>query len=185
MVATHSRFAFFIARFAHSVAHAHIKGMSVAFTKESDAEAVAADLPDRPIPSHANLVTPKGLAQIDAELATARAAYDAARSGEAISADRSAMARATRDLRYWSARRASAHLIETRPTGGTIAFGSSVTFERTDGRTQTYSIVGDDEADPAHGSVSYVSPLARAMMEKTVGDIVKLAGQDVEIIAIT
>ena len=158
--------------------------MSVAFTKESDAEAVAADLPDRPIPAHANLVTPKGLAQIDAQLATARAAYDAARSSDAISADRSAMARATRDLRYWSARRASAQLIETRPAEGSIVFGNIVTFERDNGRNQTYAIVGDDEADPAQGSVSYVSPLARAMMGKTIGDIVALAGHEVEIVAI-
>jgi transcription elongation GreA/GreB family factor len=158
--------------------------MSVAFTKESDAEAVAADLPDRPIPAHANLVTPKGLAQIDAELATARAAYDAARSGAAISADRSAMARATRDLRFWSARRASAQLIEARPADGSVAFGNTITFERIDGRTQTYAIVGDDEADPSNGSVSYVSPLARAMMGKAVGDVVMLAGQEVEIVAV-
>lgn len=158
--------------------------MSVAFTKESDAEAVAADLPDRPIPAHANLVTPKGLAQIEAELAAVRAAYAAAQAGDAISADRTAMARATRDLRYWSARRASAQLIEARPVGGTIAFGSTVTLEREDGRIQTYAIVGDDEADPAGGSVSYVSPLARAVIGKAVGDVVALAGQQVEIIAI-
>ena len=158
--------------------------MSVAFTKESDAEAQAADLPDRPIPAHPNLVTPKGLAQIDAELAAARAAYDAARSADAITSDRTAMARATRDLRYWSARRASAQLIEARPTDGTIAFGHKVTFERADGRTQSYAIVGDDEADPANGSVSYVSPLARAMIGKGIGDVVMLAGQEVEITAI-
>jgi transcription elongation GreA/GreB family factor len=158
--------------------------MSVAFTKESDAEAVAADLPDRPIPAHANLVTPKGLAHIEAELAAVRAAYAAAQAGDAISADRTAMARATRDLRYWSARRASAQLIEARPAGGTIAFGSTVTLEREDGRIQTYAIVGDDEADPAGGSVSYVSPLARAVIGKAVGDVVALAGQQVEIIAI-
>lgn len=162
--------------------------MSVAFTKESDAEAQAADLPDRPIPAHANLVTPKGLAQIDAELAAARAAYAAAQADAGISADRTAMARATRDLRYWSARRASAQLIEARMTDGTIAFGSTVTFEREDGRSQTYAIVGDDEADPSGGtgiaSVSYVSPLARAMIGKTIGDVVTLAGQEVEITAI-
>ena len=158
--------------------------MSVAFTKESDAEAVAADLPDRPIPAHANLVTPDGLARIDAELAVARSAYDAARSSDAISADRSAMARATRDLRYWSARRASAQLIEPPTATDKIVFGARVTFERSDGRRQTYAIVGDDEADPAAGSVSYVAPLARAMMGKTVGDVVMLAGQDVEIVAI-
>ncbi|KAB7648816.1 transcription elongation factor GreA [Polymorphobacter fuscus] len=158
--------------------------MSVAFTKESDAEAVAADLPDRPVPAHANLVTAAGLAQIDAELAVARAAYDAARAADAISADRSAMARATRDMRYWSARRASAQLVEAQATDGTIAFGHRVTFERPDGRRQTYAIVGDDEADPAHGSVSYVSPLARAMIGKQVGEVFGIAGDEVEIIAV-
>jgi transcription elongation GreA/GreB family factor len=158
--------------------------MSVAFTKESDAEAVAADLPDRPIPTHPNLVTPNGLAQIEAALSAARAAYDIARAGDAISADRTAMARATRDLRYWSARRASAQLIEARPAHGTVAFGSTVTFERADGRIQRFAIVGDDEADPTAGSVSHVSPLARAMIGKSVGDVVTLAGQEAEITAI-
>ena len=162
----------------------HIQRMSVAFTKETDAEAVAADLPDRPIPAHANLVTPGGLARIDTELTTARAAYDMARGSDAISADRSAMARATRDLRYWSARRASAQLVEGHPCDASAGFGSKVSFERADGRRQTYAIVGDDEADPAQGSVSYVSPLARAVMGKIVGDVVLLAGQEVEIIAI-
>lgn len=158
--------------------------MSVAFTKESDAEAVAANLPDRPIPAHANLVTPRGLALIEAELAAARAAYSAAQAGDSISSDRTAMARATRDLRYWSARRASAQLVEPREQDGTIAFGNTVTFQRDDGRTQVYAIVGDDEADPAAGSVSYVAPLARALIGKSIGDVVTVAGQDAEIIAI-
>lgn len=159
--------------------------MSVAFTKESDAEAVAADLPDRPIPAHANLVTAKGLAQIDAELAAARAAYAQAQASGSISSDRTAMARATRDLRYWSARRASAQLVEQRPADGTIGFGSSLCFERGDGRRQTYAIVGDDEADPARGSVSYVSPLTRAVIGRQVGDVVMLAGQEVEILSVS
>lgn len=158
--------------------------MSVAFTKESDAEAVAANLPDRPVPTHANLVTAIGLNAIDKALAAARADYDAARAGGEISSDRSAMAVATRELRYWSARRASAQLVEGRPADGTVGFGSSVSIERADGRQQTWCIVGDDEADPAAGSVSYVSPLARAVMGKSVGDIVTLAGSDVEIIVI-
>lgn len=158
--------------------------MSVAFTKESDAEAVAADLPDRPIPAHPNLVTARGLARIETELSAARAAYAAAQAGDQISSDRTAMARATRDLRYWSARRASAQLVEPRISADSISFGHSVSFERADGRIQTYAIVGDDEADPHQGSVSYVSPLARAVIGKTVGDVVTLAGQDVEIVAI-
>ena len=89
--------------------------MSVAFTREEDLEATAADLVDRPISPHPNHVTPEGLAQIEAELAAARAAYTKAQTEGSIEADRTAMARATRDLRYWSARRASAQLLETTP----------------------------------------------------------------------
>ena len=157
--------------------------MSVAFTREEDLEATAADLPDRPISTHPNLVTPGGLAAIEAALAAARAAYNAAQSKGDIEADRTAMARATRDLRYWSARRASAQLVETAPDGRG-RFGGSVTIEREDGRTQTWRITGEDEADPAAGSVSHVSPLARALIGKRVGDEAVIAGQAVEIVGV-
>lgn len=157
--------------------------MSVAFTREEDLEATAADLVDRPISPHPNHVTPEGLAMIEAELTAARAAYSGAQVKGAIEADRTAMARATRDLRYWSARRASAQLLETTPDGR-VRFGGAVTIEREDGRTQTWRIVGEDEADPAQGSVSHVSPLARALMGKRVGDEATVAGQTVEIVAV-
>ena len=157
--------------------------MSVAFTREEDLEATAADLPDRPISPHPNLVTPEGLAAMEAALASARAAYAAAQAKGDIEADRTAMARATRDLRYWSARRASAQLVETT-ADGRVRFGGSVTIEREDGRTQTWRITGEDEADPAVGSVSHVSPLAVALMGKRVGDEAVVAGQSVEITAV-
>jgi len=157
--------------------------MSVAFTREEDLEATAADLPDRPISPHANLVTAAGMALIEAELASARAAYSGAQAQGSIEADRTAMARATRDLRYWSARRANAQLVETQ-ADGTVRFGGSVTIEREDGRTQTWRILGEDEADPAQGSVSHVSPLAVALIGKRVGDEATVAGQPVEIVAV-
>ncbi|MFC5345712.1 transcription elongation factor GreA [Brevundimonas staleyi] len=157
--------------------------MSVAFTREEDLEATAADLPDRPISPHPNLVTASGLAAIEAALAEARAAWAGAQAQGSIEADRTAMARATRDLRYWSARRASAQLVETE-ADGRVRFGGSVTIEREDGRTQTWRIVGEDEADPANGSVSHVSPLTRALIGKTVGDEAVVAGQTVEIVAV-
>lgn len=157
--------------------------MSVAFTREEDLEATAADLPDRPISPHPNLVTPNGLAQIEAALTEARAAYAAAQAAGSIETDRTPMARAARDLRYWSARRASAQLVETE-ADGRVRFGGSVTIEREDGRTQTWSITGEDEADPAAGSVSHVSPLARALVGKRVGDEAVVAGQSVEVIAV-
>ena len=158
--------------------------MSVAFTKEGDSEAAAADLPDRPISPHPNLVTAKGLADLEDELGKARAAYAAAQASGDVSADRTAMARATRDLRYYSARRASAQLVEPDLSQDTVQFGRAVTFEREDGRRQTFAIVGEDEADPTQGSVSYISPLARALLGKSVGDLATVNGAEVEIVAL-
>jgi transcription elongation GreA/GreB family factor len=158
--------------------------MSVAFTREEDYEAQAADLPDRPVSPHANLVTASGLAAIEAELAAARTAYAAAQAEGGVAVDRTAMARATRDLRYWSARRGSAKLTEPELEAGAVQFGRTVELEREDGRRQVFRIVGEDEADPAKGSVSHVSPLARVLLGKAVGDVVLLNGGEVEIVAV-
>jgi len=158
--------------------------MAVAFTREEDYESQAADLPDRPVSTHPNLVTASGLVQIEAELASARAAYAAAQAQGGVSADRTAMARATRDLRYWSARRASAQLTEPAADGDVVQFGRTVEIEREDGRRQTFRIVGEDEADPKAGSVSYVSPLAAALLRKRVGDVVTVNGGEVEVVGV-
>ena len=158
--------------------------MAVAFTREEDYESQAANLPDRPVSPHPNLVTATGLAAIEAELAAARAAYAAAQTEGGISADRTAMARATRDLRYWSARRANAQLTEPDGPPDQVQFGRTVEIEREDGRKQTFRIVGEDEADPAKGSVSYVSPLAHGLLGKSVGDVALVNGAEVEIIAV-
>ena len=158
--------------------------MAVAFTREEDYESRAANLPDRPVSTHPNLVTATGLIAIEGELASARAAYSAAQVEGGISADRTAMARATRDLRYWSARRGNAQLTEPDGPPEQVQFGRVVEFEREDGRKQTFRIVGEDEADPAKGSVSYVSPLARSLLGKSVGDVATMNGAEVEIIAV-
>jgi transcription elongation GreA/GreB family factor len=158
--------------------------MAVAFTREEDYEARAADLPDRPISPHPNLVTASGLAAIERELASAREAYAAAQAEGGISADRTAMARATRDLRYWSSRRASAQLMEPAGPAEAVQFGRTVEIEREDGRRQAFRIVGEDEADPAQGRISYVSPLARALLGKAVDEVVELNGGEVEVIGV-
>lgn len=158
--------------------------MSVAFTKEQDHESAAADLPDRPISPHPNLVTPEGIAALEAALGAARMAYAEAQASGDIQADRTAMARATRDLRYYSARRASAQLVDPTPDPQTVVFGCRVTVDREDGRRQTFRIVGEDEADPSAGSVSYVSPLAQALLGKAVGDVATVGGKEVEVAAI-
>lgn len=157
--------------------------MSVAFTKENDRDGTEANLQDRPISPHPNLVTAHGLALLDEALETARAALAAA---QAAGEDGMGLAhaRASRDLRYFTARRASAQLVGPPAPDGTVQFGSRVTFDREDGRRQTFRIVGEDEADPAQGTISYVSPMARALMGSKVGDTASVAGGEVEIVAV-
>ena len=78
--------------------------MSRAFIKEPDGEDAVAELPDRQISLHPNLVTAEGLAQIEDELARLQREHAAAQTA----GDRVATARAARELRYWNARRARA-----------------------------------------------------------------------------
>ena len=94
------------------------------------------------------------------------------------------MARATRDLRYWSARRASARLTTPAADRHSVQFGHTVEFERDDGRRQAFRIVGEDEADPSNGAISYRAPLARALLGKEVGDAALFDGAELEIIAL-
>ncbi|KAF0136770.1 MAG: transcription elongation factor regulatory protein [Xanthobacteraceae bacterium] len=157
--------------------------MSVAFTKENDRDGTEANLQDRPISQHPNLVTPRGLALLEAALEAARAAVQQARAaGE--DATGLALARASRDFRYFSARHANAQLMEPPPADGKVHFGSRVTFDRDDGRRQTFQIVGEDEAEPSQGTISYVSPVARALMGKQVSDVAVVGGGEVEIVSI-
>lgn len=151
--------------------------MSRAFVKEHEDDDPAEDLADRLVSAHPNLVTAAGLASIEAEIERAQTARQAARAAE----DRPAAAAAARDLRYWQTRHATAQVQPSPEANGTVQFGSAVTIVREDGRRQTFRIVGEDEADPGNGTVSYVSPLARAVMGKGVDDAVKVAGADVEI----
>jgi transcription elongation GreA/GreB family factor len=133
--------------------------MSRAFVKEQDVDYL--EMPERPVSEHPNDVTEAGLAQIEDALAKASEAYAVAQA----SADRGALAAAGRDLRYWTARRASARIVATPADTSEVWFGASVTIRRDDGREQTFRIVGEDEADPAKGSISHVSPLAKSMFE--------------------
>ena len=159
--------------------------MSVAFTREESAETAAAvELPDRPISPHPNLVTQSGLKALDAAMAAARAAYHATHEIEDLNERRSAVAAASRDVRYFAERVRSAQLMPDPVERDTVAFGSRVTFVRDDGRPQTFRIVGEDEADPRTGSISYVSPVARALIGATVGDRVVVGDHEIEVLGV-
>jgi transcription elongation GreA/GreB family factor len=159
--------------------------LSVAFTKEESAETAAeTQLPDRPISPHLNLVTAQGFAALERQLQEAKNAYEAAQKTEDVNERRRLSASPLRDIRYFAERVRTAQVIAAPDGTDAVAFGSTVTFSRADGRKQTYRIVGEDEADPKAGSIAFVSPVARAVMGKVVGDVATAGGQDIEIIAI-
>lgn len=150
--------------------------MSKAFTKEPESGDVYDDLPDRPISRH-NLVTPEGLELIEAELARLHEDHAAAHDAD----DKPLLAKINRDLRYWTSRRATAQVVQPPSDTAEVHFGSTVTIEREDGRRQTYRIVGEDEANPSRGTLSYVSPVAQALLGKAVGETVEAGAGDVTI----
>ncbi|MET3649659.1 transcription elongation GreA/GreB family factor [Phyllobacterium ifriqiyense] len=153
--------------------------MSRAFTKEDDSNS-SIDLGERPLSTHRNLVTIEGLAMIDAELA---AAHGELAKGNA-EADRNMIARASRDLRYWSARRETAELSIPDPDSDVVRFGMTVTIADEDDKKQVWKIVGEDEADASHGKISHISPIANLMFGKSIGDSFVLNGHEWEIVKI-
>jgi len=159
--------------------------LSVAFTKEDSAETASeTQLPDRPISSHPNLVTDKGLEALERQLEEAHELFDAAQRIEDVNERRRQSAIPARELRYFTERVRTAQVVPNPPSSDTIAFGCTVTFSRNDGRTQKFRIVGEDEADPKAGSISFVSPVARLLMGKRVGDVAGSGDQELEVISI-
>jgi transcription elongation GreA/GreB family factor len=150
--------------------------MSRAFVKEADNETV--ELPDRPISSHRNLVTEAGLAAIKDALARFEAAHRAATD----ESDKDGVTAASREIRYWKARLASAEVVNPPADKSKAAFGMTVALRRDDGREQSFRIVGEDEADPSHGTVSYLSPLAQAVLSHGPGEAVMIAGREAVIL---
>jgi transcription elongation GreA/GreB family factor len=153
--------------------------MSRAFVKDHEDDAAGSELPDRLVSPHRNLVTPAGLAAIEAELHRLGEQISAARTRD----DRAALGGLQRDLRYWSQRRTSAEVVPPASDHSKVRFGSRVTL-RGGGRTQSLQIVGEDEAAPAEGRLSWVSPVAQGMLGAVVGDLVDAPGGEAEVIAI-
>src|SRR4029077_14116133 len=136
-----------------------------AFTKEDSAETASETLlPDRAVSPHPNLVTETGLKALELQLRQAHEAYETAQKTEDINERRRQAAIPLRDMRYFAARVRTAQVVTDPSSTDTVAFGSTVTFRRDDGRVQKYRIVGEDEADPRAGSISFVSPVARLLM---------------------
>ena len=141
--------------------------MSVAFRRDSDEEHLEPKF-ELPIPGGLNMVTPRGLALIEARIAELES-----KLREAAEADAAAL---KRDLRYWQTRKSTAELADVA-SGDRVEFGVRVTFSLR-GRRRSFLLVGDDEADPAAGSISFKAPLSQTMIGAGIGDTLPFGGED-------
>jgi len=138
--------------------------MSRAFVKDSDRPD---PLPEIPLSEHPNRTTPVGLARQQQRLAQLRAT---AQGGDALQ-DELARQAIAREIRWLEARIAAAIVVDPlQQPADRVAFGAQVDLLDEHGHASSYRIVGEDEADAEHGSVSWVSPLARAVIGAQVGD---------------
>jgi len=147
--------------------------MSRGFVKEDDLEHAGTDLPERPLSEHPNYVTPTGLKQLQAKadaLEQERLLL-AQRKEDPVAQQKLVMVE--RDSRYYLARLENAIIVEpTNQSKEKVLFGAKVTAEDEEGETLAFSIVGEDEADIAANKVSWVSPLAKALLGQKTGDSV-------------
>jgi transcription elongation GreA/GreB family factor len=148
--------------------------MSRAFVKESDDDLSAGELPERPLPVHANYVTVRGLELLLARVRELEELHEKMkRQAEEVSEARQKVREIDRDLRYFRSQLERASLVDTaNQPRDQVHFGATVRIEEEDGSEHEFSIVGDDEADVASGKISWASPLARAMIGAKVGDTV-------------
>ena len=150
--------------------------MSRAFTRESDDD--PGTLPERPVSSHPNLVTPSGLAALEAQVRSLEAERQLARA----SGDSAQRARIERDLRYFTQRLATARVVAPAAAPDRVRFGVRVTLRNESGAEQSFRLVGEDEADAARGLLSWVSPLGQALLGQQPGDTVRFQTGELEIL---
>lgn len=160
--------------------------MSRAFVKESDGDGPD-DLPELPISRHPNYVTARGLALLQRRLQAVEQQLAGLTEGAVDS--RLARAELARERRWLQARLASALPVNIAARAADkIDFGAKVDLVDDTDQHYQYRIVGEDEAEPEQGRISWQSPLARALMGARVGDSVRWSrpagDREVEILAI-
>jgi transcription elongation GreA/GreB family factor len=153
--------------------------MSRAFVRESEEEGES--LPERVVSIHPNLVTPSGLRQIEADMVQ----FETARQRAREAGDQAFFARSNRDPRYWAQRRATARVVAAAASAECVRFGSRVTVRFADGTERTFKLVGEDEANPALGPLSWVAPLAAAILGHGPGEVIDFQDQPVHIMSIS
>jgi transcription elongation GreA/GreB family factor len=149
--------------------------VSRAFVREEDQG--AEQLPDRQQSEHPNLVTRRGMQLLKQRVRELEEQLRSARESD----DKDRAARVARDLRYFAARRGSAQVIAVEPSPQRVRFGVGVRLLLANGSERALRLVGEDEADPAAGLLSYVSPLAQSLLGREAGEEVLFMGERAEI----
>jgi transcription elongation GreA/GreB family factor len=162
--------------------------MSRAFVKEDDTGATG-EILDLPQSEHPNYITPRGLALLRERLAAAQEKRQALLETAGGVERELPLAHAEREVRYLETRIERAIPIDpARQKPEEVAFGATVRVADPQGEEREFTIVGEDELDAEHGRVSWVSPLAKALLGASVGDVIlwrRPAGDvELEILAI-
>jgi transcription elongation factor GreB len=181
--------------------------MSKAFTRESDGDEED-DLPEESggLPLSAkNYMTPAGFARMREELDTlmrkerpdvvkvvswAASNGDRSENGDYIYGKKR-LREIDRRVRYLSKRLANAEVVDPAKRGKTdqVYFGATVTYANGKGEERTITIVGVDEVQLDKGHVSWISPIAKALLKSEEGDVVKMRTpqgvEEIEIVSVT
>lgn len=177
--------------------------MSKAFTRESDTEDEEEGLPPLPVGSK-NYITPKGYAALRAELFDlidnerpkvvdivhwAASNGDRSENGDYIYGKKR-LREIDRRIRFLTKRLEIAEVTDPSVHAGKdqVFFGATVTYVEETGEERTITILGIDEADSLKGEVTWISPIARALIKAREGDVVKLVTpigvQEVEVLRV-
>ncbi len=182
-----------------------LRSMSKAFTRETDSEEDDEGLAAAPLPGGGrNYITPAGYARLRAELLqlmdderpkVVEAVHWAAKNGDrSENGDyiygKKRLREIDRRIRFLTQRLEIAEVTDPSVHQGRdqVFFGATVTYADASGQERTLTILGIDEADSAQGQVSWISPIARALLKARVGDVVRLVtpagAQEVELLAV-
>ena len=144
--------------------------MSRAFVKENDLEHAGIDVPERPISSEKNYVTPNGLMELEKKISN----LEDERTKSSLNTDsinKQKKMQLERDLRYFINRLESAILVSPQEQDkNKVLFSASVDVENELGEILNFQIVGEDEANVKINKIAYNSPLAKALIGNALGD---------------
>lgn len=145
--------------------------MSRAFVKEPDGDQVADDQPETPQSPHPNYITQAGALKHKEKLAGLREEHRKLVSDTGDLLNKVRVAQIEREIRFLQGRIERAIVVDpSEQPADKVCFGATIEVEDEHTSVHAFTIVGEDETSAAQGKVSWVSPLAHALLGRSVGD---------------